>query len=81
MCCPLALTRALSVSLPEVSGNENVETVRVGRDRLGVTGSPAFFLYRNGVLVQKLSGAKEEPLVEAIEKNIAAASPLAMAAS
>ena len=56
-----------------LSGNENGDTVRVGRDRLGVTGSPAFFLYKNGVCVQKFSGAKEEPLVEAIEAHIGAA--------
>lgn len=54
-----------------MSGNENVDTVRVGRDRLAVTGSPAFFLYCNGVQVHKFSGAKEDLLVAAIEKHIA----------
>jgi thioredoxin 1 len=55
-----------------VSGNENQDTVRVGRDRLGVVGSPAFFLFRNGELVTKFSGAKEEQLTEAIEANLVA---------
>ena len=59
-----------------MSGNENAETVKVGRDRLGVTGSPAFFMYRNGVQVAKFSGAKEQQLVDFIEKNIAPASVL-----
>ena len=39
------------------------------------SGSPAFFLYKNGVCVQKFSGAKEEQLVEAIEAHIGAAAP------
>ena len=64
-----------------ISGNENVETVRVGRDRLGVTGSPAFFLYRHGVQVLRFSGAKEEQLVDAIEKNISAASVIGQQAA
>ena len=59
-----------------MSGNENAETVTVGRDILGVTGSPAFFMYRNGVQVAKFSGAKEDQLVDFIERNIAPASAL-----
>jgi thioredoxin 1 len=56
-----------------LSGNENGDTVRVGRDKLGVTGSPAFFFFKNGVLVHKFSGAKEDLLVAAIEEHIGAA--------
>ena len=57
-----------------MSGNENAETVKIGRDMLGVTGSPAFFLFRNGVQVAKFSGAKQDQLIENIEKYIAPAS-------
>ncbi len=60
-----------------MSGNENGDTVRVGRDRLGVTGSPAFFFYKNGVLLHKFSGAKEDQLLAAIEAHIGEGAPAA----
>jgi thiol-disulfide isomerase/thioredoxin len=53
-----------------MSGNENGDTVRVGRDRLGVTGSPAFFFYKNGALLHKFSGAKEDMLLATIQQHI-----------
>jgi thioredoxin 1 len=60
-----------------MSGNENADTGRVGRDRLGVTGSPAFFLTKNGVTVAKFSGAKEDVFRAQIEAHIGSAAPVA----
>lgn len=50
-------------------GNENSDTVYIGRDVLAVKASPAFFLFKQGEIVAKFSGAKEEVLEEEIQKH------------
>ena len=52
--------------LLRVNGNENVDMVHLGKDRLGVKSSPSFFFFRNGVEVHRHSGAKPEKFEEAI---------------
>ena len=59
-------TRFPSARFLRINGNENLEMVRVGRDRLGVKSSPSFFFFRNGVQVHRFSGAKEAQFEEAL---------------
>jgi thioredoxin 1 len=49
-----------------VNGNENVEMVHLGRDRLRLRSSPSFFFFVNGQEVHRHSGASEEKMQVAL---------------
>ena len=55
-----------SVKFAYMSGNENAETVKMGRDRLAITSSPAFVLTKNRVVVAKFTGSNEEAFAKAL---------------
>ena len=72
--------REFAARFPDVrfaymSGNENAETVIIGRDRLKVQGSPAFFMWVNGELVARWTGAKQELLEERLKEGLTQCAP------
>lgn len=48
------------------NGNENVQLVHLGRDRLQIKSTPSFFFFKNGQQVGRTSGAKEDKFMSAL---------------
>ena len=59
-----------------VNGNENVEMVHLGRDRLQLKSSPSFFFFVNGKEVHRHSGASEDKFQAALSKHCPGVEPL-----
>eukprot|EP00899_Mesostigma_viride_P008576 jgi/Mesvir1/1771/Mv09621-RA.1 len=61
--------RFSSAKFLRVDGNQNASTIRLGKDRLQVKSSPAFFFFRDKKIVHSFTGANEERFVEAMLKH------------
>lgn len=65
--CPLS---------PSPAPPTSPQMVRLGRDVLGVKTTPSFFFFRNGELVHRCAGAREDLFLEALKGAAAAPQPL-----
>jgi len=53
-----------------LNGNENADTVKIGRDILKVRSSPSFYLFRNQEIVDSWTGANEGKFEDALLRNL-----------